>query len=78
MRLVKLGNTLHRFDLNNNQSIWFSYETPVAFVDGNFFCIRENEWGPTTGKHLNQIDGTAPRLPGEEFERQLSLVFDNA
>lgn len=77
MRLIKLGNTLHRLDLNDNQSFWFSYETPVAFVDGSNFCIRQNEWGPTTGKHLNQIDSNTPRLPGEEFEKQLNLVLSN-
>lgn len=38
-------------------TVWFSYKTPVAFqVDGRERVVRENSWGPTTGKHLNWID----------------------
>lgn len=42
----------------HNARIWFSYRTMVAFQieNGNLF-VRENEWGATTGKHLNAIDG---------------------
>jgi hypothetical protein len=37
--------------------VWYSYTTPVAFqVDGRARVVRENDWGPTTGKHLNWID----------------------
>jgi len=58
-------------------TIWFSYQTPVAFmVIGSPKMVRQNEWGPTTGKHLNWIDGgnRAGRLPGEEFERLLKAA----
>ena len=39
-------------------TLWFSYQTCVAFNahDGNGPVVRKNEWGPTTGKHLNYID----------------------
>lgn len=56
-------------------AVWFSYKTPVAFhVDGKSRVVRHNSWGPTTGKHLNAIDGGDPaakraRVSGEEFER---------
>ena len=51
---------------------WFSYSTLVAFMAvGHNRVVRENDWGPTTGKHLNWIDGGAKdrRIPGEQFER---------
>jgi hypothetical protein len=84
--MVKLEKQASNFNLLNmgGWNIWFSYETPIAFeqitiMDG---CkrinviVRENDWGPTTGKHLNQIDGggrhVAFRLPGDEFEKLLS------
>ena len=38
--------------------------------------VRVNDWGPTTGKHLNWIDGGdhKNRLPGSEFEQLLKEV----
>lgn len=53
-------------------TVWFSYRTPVAFQVGtNPMVVRENSWGPTTGKHLNAIDGgnRKGRVSSEEFER---------
>lgn len=53
-------------------TVWFSYQTMVAFqVDGHARVVRENDWGPTTGKHLNAIDGGCKRarVSSEEFER---------
>lgn len=58
-------------------TVWFSYKTPVAFRKGSGpRVVRENSWGPTTGKHLNAIDGgdKKSRVSGEEFER----LFDEA
>lgn len=51
--------------------IWFSYETVIAFgVVGDVPKVRENEWGPTTGKHMNHIGVPAKsRIEGAEFER---------
>ena len=44
--------------------VWYSYQTPVAFhVGGQRRVVRRNEWGTTTGKHLNWIDG------GEKAQR---------
>ncbi len=62
-------------------TLWFSYETVVAyydFTDGKI--VSENNWGPTTGKHLNWIDGggdqaRAKRLPRDVFERQLTAAI---
>lgn len=60
--------------------VFFSYRTPVAFrapsVNGGRAVVRRNEWGPTTGKHLNAIDGgdKDARIDGAEFERMLREV----
>jgi len=40
-----------------NVTVWFSYVTPVAFQVGhNDIVVHENDWGRTTGKHLNAIE----------------------
>lgn len=55
--------------------IAFSYETPIAFYDYNEhgWVVRENDWGPTTGKHLNYInDDKSRRINGIDFEGRLS------
>lgn len=52
--------------------VWFSYRTPVAFlIPGHMMRVRQNEWGPTTGKHLNTIDDgdKVNRVTGEQFQR---------
>ncbi len=66
--------------------VYYSYRTPVAFrfptVNGGRVVVRENSWGPTTGKHLNAIDdgdkeAKRARVTSEEFERMLSGVLDS-
>jgi hypothetical protein len=58
----------------NQEQLWFSYKTLVAFCrDGETIIVRENDWGPTTGKHLNAIDGGSKeakkkRLSSQNFE----------
>ena len=38
--------------------VYFSYRTPVAYsINDAAPVVRHNSWGPTTGKHLNAIDG---------------------
>lgn len=51
------------------REFYFSYQTLVAFRkrDGAL-VMRENIWGPTTGKHLNAICRSVPRLTAEAFE----------
>ena len=62
-----------------NMVVYFSYRTPVAFAtSGHPRVVRENEWGPTTGKHLNWIDGgdKKNRIPGVEFEALLNKAVE--
>lgn len=58
--------------------VYYSYDTLVAFKGRNskgeeFNCVIQNQWGPTTGKHLNWIDGgdKKSRLTPEEFNAKL-------
>ena len=37
-------------------TIYFSYQTPIAFSHCGQHFISKNEWGTTTGKHLNIIN----------------------
>lgn len=56
-------------------TIYYSYTTPVAFRSPGFgLTVRENEWGPTTGKHLNWIDGgdKSKRVNGTTFVEMLA------
>lgn len=62
--------------------VWFSYQTCVAFRDYRQpelgLVVRENEWGPTTGKHLNAIDNgdKRKRVTGDKFERMLTEALE--
>ncbi len=64
-----------------NLTVWFSYRTPIAFSAPGFGkTVRENSWGPTTGKHLNAIDGgdkfaRSQRISGIAFEVMLAKVL---
>ena len=54
---------------------YFSYKTIIAFKVSGGLYIRENEWGPTTGKHLNAIsDNKKIRMKGDDFESFLSKL----
>jgi len=58
-------------------TVWFSYQTPVAFeTPSKPRVVRRNDWGPTTGKHLNAIDGgdKKSRVDGQTFERLFAEI----
>ncbi len=71
-------NSLRFFDAHGNE-FWFSYSTLVAFktVKPGTKVVRENEWGPTTGKHLNAIDEGRKkhRVNEETFNRLYAEAF---
>lgn len=63
-------------------TLWFSYKTLVAFQRGDMRpMVRENDWGPTTGKHLNMIDGgkrrTSQRLAPQDFDEEFERVMSS-
>ena len=54
--------------------LYFSYKTVIAFVTPTGgLVVCQNDWGCTTGKHLNKIDGGnhKDRLLRSEFVEQL-------
>lgn len=59
-------------------TIAFSYTTPVGFhYPGRGWTVRENDWGPTTGRHLNHLDDGTPaakraHLDGPTFDAALA------
>lgn len=58
------------------RDFYYSYKTLVAIRSPETgLVVRENEWGPTTGKHLNWIDGGdhKNRVDSSRFEE---IVFD--
>lgn len=61
--------------------VWFSYKTPIAVMaPGIGRVVRQNEWGPTTGGHLNHVDrGTveakARRVDNDRFAEAIALVM---
>ena len=55
----------------NGTCFYFSYETLVAVSTINQGTkVLKNNWGPTTGKHLNAIDGGNKnfRVDQDEFD----------
>ena len=59
-------------------TLWFSYRTVIGFRAGGSPVVRENDWGPTTGKHLNEIPGgndKAARLDSASFTAALDAVL---
>lgn len=44
----------------------FSYETPVAMKHYTGHYKRENSWGPTTGRHINEFNLHCARICTEE------------
>ena len=57
-------------------SLWFSYDTVVAFHNGDGLKVSENVWGSTTGKHLNWINpDKKSRLARKQFETELQAAL---
>ena len=65
-------NALQFQDINKVM-YYFSYETLVAFYHSSTgLVIRKNDWGNTTGKHLNWIDrDKSKRVNTETFLAKL-------
>ena len=54
---------------DDNLTLWFSYNTLVAFRVNSEKIVRQNVWGNISGKHLNYIDNHEQdsRVTEEEF-----------
>lgn len=62
MKLIKHNSTgsFTELELTSLVHVYFSYETPIALVKNGEVMITENNWGPTTGKHINQVKRMYP------------------
>lgn len=68
------------FEDANGNCYWFSYSALIAFQKNHGKqYVHVNDWGTTTGKHLNWIDGgnKKSRLTDEEFKAKFKEVFNN-
>lgn len=69
----KTGN-FTRLYLGENITIWFSYQTPIAFaINGEGRFKSESRWSATTKRHLSEIAAT--ELPTAEFEKRLAKLM---
>jgi hypothetical protein len=61
-----------------NFTLFYSYATIIAYRDGDDgLVIRENDWNPTTGKHLNWINyDKSIRIDGDLFEQKLKDMLN--
>ena len=61
-----------------NLTLYFSYDTIVGFKVGSKVVCRENDWGTTTGKYLNDIEPNKKlRVEKDVFEKNLVEAFEN-
>tara|TARA_R110000868_G_scaffold307310_3_gene568739 strand:- start:208 stop:477 length:270 start_codon:yes stop_codon:yes gene_type:complete len=81
---IATGSNCASFTDIAGNDYWFSYRTLVAFQRNGERIVRRNDWGPTTGKQLNAIDGGSKeardaRLDGDAFKAAVErLVLSNS
>ena len=66
--------------LPNGDKVWFSYETMVAYMNGETMerKVIKNYWGTTTGKHLNAIDGGDKEAKAKRVDTETLNAFAKA
>jgi len=68
------NNNLTRIYVGKSLTLWFSYETVVAYaVNGEGTFKSKNIWSQTTAKHLKSIP--AHELDYHVFEAQLEALM---
>ena len=71
MRVSNLGANKTEINLNNGDTVYVSYKTPVAAnVDGAFYRTSKS-WSRTTSRHINQW------LRGAKAAEKEQSYFDN-
>lgn len=75
------NNNLTRVYVGHRMTLWFSYETCVAFQAQGRRVVSQNVWSNTTGRHLSEIDGggktaKAERIPHGEFTERLEALMN--
>ena len=77
IRLINQGTVNKNIVEIGNISLYFSYETIVAFLTPRFGLVcRVNDWSSTTGKFLNDIQpDKSKRIESAEFEKQIAKLL---
>ena len=72
---TEFNGKLNRIYIGNKTTIWFSYETPVAFAISGYgtFTVDPTGHTATTRKHINSIPAKAS-LPVDEFYARLATL----
>ena len=75
--------TVVTLDAGGERELWlaFSYETCIGFTRPMWdkWIVRWNEWGPTTGKHMNLLNSNSTdRWIKTEFEWMLTGMVDGS
>ena len=78
LKLKSIAKNQTEITLNDETTVFFSYETPVAAMlsthDGWHTCLRfvktSKKWSPTTTRHINKwLDGVdAHEMPQAFFD----------
>ena len=64
MQIDRLGNN-ETLILSKHYTVLFSYDTPVAYFNGNGYKKTDQFWGVTTSRHINKwLEG----IPEERIE----------
>jgi len=76
IELKTVSTNLTKFSLGN-LDIFFSYQTAVAFEDGQGNIVAsQNKWSMTTGKHIGQISkDVSDRIPYDQFTKELERAI---
>lgn len=79
LKLKRVSSEACKELIVGNNSILFSYETPVAIhIQGDGFYVREayNKYSPTTTRHISQFVTGAKRLLNEGcFSEQVNKIM---
>ena len=60
-------------------TLFYSYDTIIAYRQDGETIARVNDWGSTTGKHLNAIEPNhSARIEGDKFEKMLIKALKRA
>ena len=63
------------FSDNFGNDYYFSYDTLIAFRGNEGLVIHQNDWGKTTGKHLNWINTDKKiRVNSDTFQAKLKAL----
>lgn len=68
MKLINLGANQTEVKINDNVTVFFSYQTPVAVKVGGEYFKTDCRWSVTTSRHINKwLGGVKAELKDQAF-----------